>query len=407
MKKALIHTIAPSISRPRFHPGDCPCAPCSPFPAGCATPYYPATGATIADNRYFAFTTATKGQALIVPKGSNAQAFLKGSANQRGFVFFENDEIQIDSDPTLTLPLHNPAVSGNYPQPAAFKYLTIAHGADPAEWRHVAAPSAGSWVLQCISGQWVLVDAGQIPGINQVGISSATLAKGNLLALEEVTPGVFTVKKLQVQHGRVLVGHVDSGTGIVGYKALGLSEGLVHPIGKFADLRFTTLTSCDGAGAEIAGGLEQAVTTGIGAVTDGIRMIYSPSLKRLFKAPAQTFVPLAVFTPGASTVPPAAYEALPGGHGAGSSQTYNFGTVRVDFTMGTTADERYQIGLFRDGVLIAEFDNTAVVDTYGFFYIDTGVTPGAHTYDIRWKKTTGSNAAVIRYSIFQVSTLGY
>jgi hypothetical protein len=212
------------------------------------------------------------------------------------------------------------------------------------------------------------------------------------------------VRTLVVGHHRVLVGDVDGITGLTGHKSLPDADDLEHPKAKITAMRFYTLETLDLAGNSIAGGLEQAIVTGIGAVTDGVRMIYSPTLKRLFKAPPHTNSFVAVNSASGSFTPAVAYGAIPGGHGAGVSHNYNYANVRIDFNLGSTADEAYQLGLFRDGTLLQEWNNLAILDTMTVFYNDVAVVPGAHTYDIRIKKTTGTNALNVRQSFFMIST---
>lgn len=384
-----------------FSTGDCGCSQ-----TGNDTPVFAPTGAKLCDDRYHTLVTSAIGQMMVVAKGSNCQSFLRNAVVPRGFVFYEGEEVKILGAPILTLPVLNPAVSGSHPvPPSGFKFLLAGTG-EPAEWRHVAAPTAGTWVLQSINGTFVLVDAGSIPGINQVGLSSATTPKGGMMMIVETAPGsnMFALRRLQVQHERVVVGDIDE-LGVAGYKPLSPSAPLKHDIGQFKETRFRTLVGLTSEGAPIAGGLEQAVVTGADSITDGVRMVYSPAQKRLFRAPAPTYAFTQVTTASASTLPAIDFTAMPAGHGAGQSLNYSYPTVRIDFNITFTAAENFVLGLYRDGILLQQFPNTATLDGFGFFFVDTSNPLGAHVYDVRWKKTSGTTGAVISRSSMLITTM--
>ena len=377
---------------------------CPTAQTGNSTPCAVPAGALICDDKYRTLTESDEVQLLGVRAGSNCQAFLKGSASQVGFAFYRGGGFRVDSAPQMTLPLLNPPTSGVYPNPGGFKYMTAAVG-DPGDWRHFAAPSAGTWILYVKNGQWQLLDAGAIPGIQEVG-AGGTTPKGQLLTLVQQVDGSWLAKKLEVVQSRVVVGDID-GSGVGGYKPLAPSAALVHPIGKFQEMRLFALQMLDSSGTEVAGGMKQAVVTGAGAVTDGVRMIYTPTTKELMKAPPATIAFTKVTTLSASTNPPASYAAMPGGHGAGASRTYNYDTVRIDFEMRTNAAEIFSLGLFKDGTMIQEFAYTAAVSAQSFFYTDTAVVLGNHTYEVRWQKVGGGSGLVaINYSGLMVTCAG-
>ena len=106
-------------------------------------------------------------------------------------------------------------------------------------------------------------------------------------------------------------------------------------------------------------------------------------------------------------MPPTSYTALPGGHGVGSSQSFNYDKVRIDFTAGMNSDAgnyNTTFAVLRDGVVIYEQDNDNN-RTLCLFYIDQNVPYGTHTYSIQWKRTGGSGTGpIIKNSALVVST---
>lgn len=385
------------------------------YPGGCAcpqvgndTPIIPPTGAVLSDNRYFTLTQAAAGQMLVVPKGSNVQSFLTAGVGVRGFAFYAAGEFTVEPAPALTLPLLNPLVSGSHPAPPGFKYIMAGTG-DPADWRHVAAPTAGTWVLQSQNGSFLLVDASSIPGIDVIGASGVTTIKGGLMMLINLTPTTYALRRLAVSHNRVVVGDIDPVSGESGYKALPDASPLTHPIASFLNLRVREFIGLDGSGNMIAGGLEDAAVTGLGAVTDGKSVFYSTVNKRFFFRPPQTFNFTQNTTTSASTAYTSTFAAMPAGHGDGQSLNYNYPKVRIDFSMSTTAQESITLGLYRDGTLLQEFPFKTDYDV-SFFYVDVANPLGAHTYDVRWRATTGVTATspgIIEQSSFMIQTLGY
>lgn len=344
-----------------------------------------------------------------VPSGSKCQAFLVpatvDSLPIRGFLFDDGSGLGsfITNQPQITLPLLNPAVSSAHPATGTWKYLIIGGGSDPSPWLMMAAPTAGSYIVQTENGVFKLVEAGSIPGLDAVGASAVFVPKAHVLGLVEVSPGEFAARKIAVQHQRVLVGDVDGG-GIAGYKALGVGEQLAHPIGNLNQFFCRTFTTLDGSGNAIPDGLELAATFGVGAIGDLRRINYSPANKRFFLAPARTLTTLSVSSASASTSPPVSYDLMPGGHCAPAAVTLNSPNVRIEAQISFTATETMGLGLFRDGVLIEERIVTVTNDPYVYF-IESAAPLGSHTYSIRWKRITGSTATIISRSVMSITTL--
>lgn len=388
-----------------FSTGDCPCSTPPDGIAPCVET--PATPRTVCNDKYLTLTTSPKGQVLIVPKEAKCQVYL--SSTFPGFLFFTAGEVSVTKAPKLTLPLLNPAVDDAYPEPASFDYLAVADGADPASWYHLRAPSVGEWTVGVEGGKFLLKQAGTIPGLNDIGESEDTETLGGLLLIVEspADSGEYVLTRLAVADKRVVVGFVDADTGASGFKTLPDADFLEHPKAAFTTLRFYQLETLDSDGDVISGGMELAVVTGGSATTDGVRMIYSPAKKRLFKAPAHTIHSTKVDTPMISggVLPPVTFGTMPGGYGAGSSLVYNYPTVRIDFTITFSLVEDVILGVFRDSVLVEEFASTST-SFVSLFCIDEDVPFGSHTYDVRWRKLSGTGNARAEHSNMLITTIG-
>lgn len=349
---------------------------------------------------------------LVVVPGTTAQQFLKpannGTINIPGFVFDKGDGLGVycEPQPKITLPILNPAVSGNYGNVATFQFLLTATGPADAPWTFVAAPSTGTFIVQAKNGTFSLVDAGQIPGIDQIGAAAGFAEKGSMLVTVRLVDGSYVVKKLKVIDRRVVVGNVDA-DGNAGYTPLSGTDYLEHPkakLGEFLSRTFVTLEA-DGT-TPITNGLELAPAFGVGAIVDAFRVQYSPTAKRFFQAPPHTIASVVVPTNTGLVTVPGAYALIPAGHGAGVTHAYNYSNVRIDFSAGlaNAAGDTLSFAIFRDGALLQEYDNDNN-NTLTLSFIDTTVTAGSHTYDIRWKKTSGTDQVNMRNSMFLIQTL--
>lgn len=392
------------IKRPSFffnRNGDCGCAGGVVESLQVARAVCPPTGARVTDDRYFSLVTTPQGRLLVVPRGSNSQCFL--TSDFAGFVLFANGEARVAKEIIMTLTLLNPAVSGSYPVPGGFKYLMAATG-DPAEWRLLAAPTAGRWLVECVNGSWVFVDAGSIPGIQDVGQSGLTALSGGLMML--VNAGTdeapnWAIRRLAVADKRVVVGFVDPDTGAQTYRALAAGLFLEHPKAKFPILQCRTFEMLDADGIVISGGLEQALAIGVGSITDAINPVYSPTAKRFFKAPLQTFEQYKIDANVAATET-VSYALMPSSHGQAASLNFNYPIVRIDFQIRLTAAAGVTFGLFRDGAFLQEVNTESALDV-SLVFMDKTNPLGAHTYDIRMKASGA--VANIQYSCLTISTL--
>lgn len=375
------------------------CSECSGAPV--TTP--PACGLTgIEDDRFLTLIPSPRLKLLGLVTGSKQLSLLKGAflstVPLAGFVFDDGtgQGQYVEPAPKITLPL----LVGT-----TFKQLIVGTGAAASEWKMLTAPTTGDYILKVTGGNWSLVDAGQIPGLSDIGASTTIAPKGVVVAIVQTStsgPAVYALQKLAIVNKRVLVGDT---TGTAGYRVLLDTEALEHPIGKHTALQIRTLETLDNAGSPIVGGLEQALTSGASAITDATALIYSPAVKRLFKAPPHLYNYAGVAAPSASGTPTTSYVVLPGGHAAGASLAFNYPNVRIDcFIRFSLATANVSFALFRDGTQVFEWPLKAG-QSANLTYIDKGVTLGAHTYDIRYKQGTAAVACAIVFSSLTIQTL--
>lgn len=390
------------IKRPSFffYPGEC----CGASP----TVSQPCVGNIINDG-YYSLGEIPAGNILAVAPGTNPQKFLKPAAvdgsKPAAMLMWSPGTGQwvCTLTPVMLLPQLNVPASGSTPSfGGSFPRLMVA--GPGGEWQFLGAPTDGRFILESYNGGFVLVDAGQIPGMNEIAADATFAAKGNLLAVI-MEDGEAVTKKLNVIHKRLVVGDVD-GDGLAGYKPIGVSEEVSHPLANFTTLRYRQFTNTNSSGEPLVDGLEQAVVTGGGAVTDGKRVFYSKIHQRFFYAPDATIRSAVVSVNTGNVTIPTSYGLIPSGHGQISSSPYNYTKVMILFNAGMNAaisSNTTSFGIFRDGTLVQEFDN----DTNGsvsLAFIDT-VALGNHTYDVRWKRTSGSTDASMRNSNMLVTTL--
>lgn len=383
------------IKRPSFffYPGDC-CGASPAVPQNCVT--------NIINDGYYSLGEIPAGNILSVAPGTNPQKFLKPAAvdgaKPAAMLMWSPGTGQwvCTITPTMVLPQLNVPASGSTPSfGGSFPRLMVA--GPGGEWQFLGAPTNGRFILESYNGGFVLVDAGQIPGINEIAEDATFAAKGNLLAVV-IEDDEAVTKKLSVIHQRVVVGDVD-GDGVTGYKPLGVDEALTHPLADFTTLRVRNIVAVDADGDPIPDGLEQLVTTGPGSITDALRVVYSPSAQRYFFAPAATIQSAIVGANTGLVTIPTSYGLIPSGHGQLTAAMFNYPKVRIDFKGGLSApaaSNTQSFAIFRDGAQIVEFDNDNLLSV-GFSYVDT-VSLGNHTYDVRWKRTSGTDQAAMRNS---------
>jgi hypothetical protein len=366
---------------------DCGCSPSY----GVSHPVVAPTGARVCDDKYFGLMSSTDGQLLVIPPGSNCQAYLKGADGIRGFITYENGTVRIDAAPRINMPVINPPVSGNTPATGGFKYLLVGSGADPTNWQMLSAPTDGEFQVIAKGGAFGFVDAGQIPGINTVGASAANTTKGNLLVVVESAPDEFTVRKLSVIHGRLIVGDVDS-EGVAGYKVLPSTDFLEHPKARFEEVHAQQFVQLDDDNNPIIGGIPELPVEGVGAITDAVLAVYSPTQKLFYRAPDRTKERVA--SSADVQVPDnGAWQAM-NGHCTIDDVQFNYpdfmvsATVRssIDNNSGNAADYNMDFGLFIDGALDYTWLIKGAKDN-SMHRMVKGLAIGNHTVEIRVRKT--------------------
>lgn len=373
----------------------------SPFTAG-------SCNAGITSDLYTTLTSVNGVKLLGVAPGTTSQVYLTGT-NGPSFLMWDtaSNSFKTNTTPALSLPVVNPAVSGNFPATGNWASILIASGSAPQQWQFATAPTSGSYLLGTTNGTFGWLNAGTVPGINQVAQSGAVWAKADVLSVNLVN-GAADTRKLMVVNKRVLVG--DTTGGIPGYQPLADSVPLEHPLLAVTDTaRFYKAQALDVNGAAVSTGFPIAVATGGDPTTDFDFLGYSLLKKQIMRQPVHTVFQRAVNLDGSWT-PTGSYGALPGTHGTGGSENYNYKTVLISFsaTLRVTGDTQYlQFAVFRDGQMVVgsekDNDNARVVV---LDFVDTNVPPGAHTYDVRGKRSSGSGAFTVANSQFIVRTIG-
>lgn len=388
-----------------FHtaPGDCGCAPFPvTFPSG--EPCAPAGCDPFLNDKYLTLTEGPLLKMLGVASEGKTLQFLSSPnvMSDAILVMKPTGEQKATNSPKIPLTIKNPLDTGAYPPTGSFSFIMVAESDN--SWKFLHAPTTGIYALQTTGGNFVLVDASSIPGINAIG-AAAFVPKANVLGLVAVSPGVYQAKKIDVVHQRALVGDIDI-DGVKGYQSLPDGIPLFHPLGKFTDLKFRGFSGLDSSGDPISGGFAQGIAYGTGALTDGVLLMYYPGTKLLKLAPARTCIADFDASDGTSTAAPASFSMMPGGRCVLPSTPFNYPTVRLWAHLEFVANEGIEIAFFRDGVLISNQGNRNNLEMSAVF-IDTNVPAGAHVYDMRWKRNAGvvSPSATFRYSALEAMTV--
>lgn len=355
------------------------------------------------DDRFLGLAAANRTRIIGVVSGAKSISFLRGALIATvpvpGFVFDDaaGPGQYVEPAPKLNLPALA-AVAGVF----SFRYLHVGTSATLSEWKQLMAPVSGEFILKVTGGNFTLVDAGQIPGLNDIGASLSTITKGTLLGLTVVSPGVYTLTKFDVSNNRPIVGDTS---GTAGFKQLADADFLIHPKARFTTFQCRTFETLDNAGSAIVGGIEQALTTGASAVTDAIQMIYTPTLKRIMKAPARVFSFTENRTTTTTATPTSSYAPMPGGHGIAPALDINYPNVRIDVLVQFSNELANQtLALYKDGSLLYEWSYEKGC-AQSLTYFDTGVTLASHTYDVRWKQGSAAVSSIIKYTSMAITTV--
>lgn len=371
------------IHRPMLFFTACGC-PSSSIPCAAPAPTCDPCGTAIIQNDlYYTLTSAPKGKLLIVVPGTNSQAFL---TTARGFLFDDGSGlgVQPTQTPQVTLPILNPAVSGNHPATGTFKFMFAGSNGDPSAWNFLAAPTAGEYMVQSEGGVWKLVDVGTIPGLTGVGASATFAPIGQVLSLVETSEGSgeYVVRKLKSFDERPIVGvDDDDGTGI---RSLPLDKRLTHPFAFFGEMSVFKFVPSDAAG-EPLGELPELPE----GVTDAKRMLYSAAQKKIFRP-----------STGISDDGIQLKEGVTASLATGSFHIIaDFGTVAtgtsifVSWSCETNLVEQPKLQLWVDGASVHEWDystaSTAVQSQFSGAVFHTGLVEGDHEIELRFRPFSG------------------
>ena len=347
---------------------------------------------------------------LGVKPGTNCQVRL--SEDKRGFVFDDGGGIGqfVEDQPKLTLPVINTMNGQAYELPTGFPFLLVATGAAPNPWKFVAAPTAGEYLLTSKNGDFELKDVGSLPGVVTPCYNSNLAASGKVLVctptgqLDDNGDPIYTVKKLDVDDGRVIVG--DTGD----VKSLADSDNLEHPKAKIPEFRSRSYQKVDSNGDDVAGGIDVRPNAGDGSAAD--IFMYDATTKQFFKSPARTKVQYNYS--GDVTVTPAGNFVEVGSHMKVANVQTNYPALLLTANMqlvsfqndGTTPDTDFNIdfALYVDGnekhvwLVKGNKDMSLTV-------LVTDMDIGAHTFAIRVKKAAGAGTVKMKNSSFSLTTI--
>lgn len=390
----------------------CGCGPSSGFP-GYAPPIVPPSAcAAICDDRYLQLAQVFGLRLLGVEPGSNCQSFLKPVGGLEGLMWLSAAGLAYSNrTPALTLPFINPAVAGVFPSTNTFTALMASASAtDERAWQMFAAPTVGTWLLEADNGVFRFVDAGAIPGLSTVCASQLNATVINLIGCAKIGEDgggepIWALRKLNTTpaSGRIVVSFVPDDA-VAGFRTLPLDVELYHPSIRTDTLKVFSLVMTDEDGVPIVGGLPIDDRT---IQTDAVAVSYSPTSKSFWREAPKTYSITTVNAGAAFSGIPAAYAALPGGHGVTPALSIKHGKALIQGMVNFGADEEVDLAIFRDGVSIASF-KFGTPETASFFHIDTGINPAVtHVYELQWKKGggPGTGSGTIRTSSIAVISL--
>lgn len=381
--------------------GDCGC---SPVPQS-STPVCPPTGAAaICDTRYFTLGASQKLKMLGVAAGGNCQTFLEADeAGGIGFIFMGPDgQVFVSDQPQLSLPPINPDAGGVFPIPGGFSSLLIANGPNPQTWFSFHAPTAGTHSLISENGLWVLKDAASLSGQTAVCNNPSAVTKVALFGcvdsgtVDSLGAPIFVLRKLTPAHHKVVVGDIDPGTGVAGFKILPATDELFHEFMKAGAMKAGTYKQYDLAGpTDDTGGIMVRPDT----VTDAVLAMYSPTLFKFYRVPARTKESKTTDA-DVLVADNGSYQSM-GGHCQFTALQFNFPdfffacSIRIR-SSGTDYTGIF-FGLFIDGVLVNEWDlknDTSVA----LSYLHKGLAVGAHTVEVKFKQGVTADAMTVKFS---------
>lgn len=393
-----------------------PCAPCF----GTPVPTAPFSGCTVAvcDNAYLLLGNAPRGRVLIVPPNSNCQLYLTPAT---GFMVDDGSGMGsfLTNSPAIDMPILNAVTGETIGLPGAFRRIAVSPGgSENSAWKHLLAPTVGSYRLETDSGEWKLVDASGIPGIaevmTQVGSSSPITMIGAFDTGEvddDTGDPIYVLRKLNSPQDQPIVG-VTRGDGTTATRALPLDEPLKHPLATFTTLKFKTLTAVDDDGDPIPSGYN-LLPADTATTANSIPLWYNVATGKFYRAPAAGYN--RKFTAGESANIPDndTYMSLPDAR-LTVGVTLAYGKALVTFATGikdvageggTNLNAQFKLKV--DGVDWVQFASGNSKSQSGTDIV-TGLTPGSHTFEIVAKNIdTGTGALLLRSSLIAVQELPY
>lgn len=385
-----------------FRSPDCGCPSGSSLPSGSPC----STVGQWCDERFGNLSATTRLNLFGVASGSICVGKF---TPKRGFIFDDGSGAGqfISDEPIVSLTRVNPLSAGSYPETGTWPVMLAAVGADPMNWRFVAAPTAGKWRIESENGVFKFVDASTLPGLSNVCSGGSLGANVGLFGCFDTgtTDGggniIYVIKKLNTPARRVLVGF-DDGAGNLSVKSLPNGTPLEHPLGlidamQVGEFRETDPTSVADPKAPYANGIPELVAEGVN-MTDCQLVVYSTGKKKFFRAPARLAEHVSQNSiPGIVVGLTSGYVNVPG-HLQFGALAFNYPNAYVSFNVQTDTAERVTFGLFIDGVLVKEWTYTNASGAgYSSPTLHSGscvvknIAAGNHTVEIKVKGTTGSS----------------
>ena len=340
--------------------------------------------ATICDQRYLTLTAVPYGRLIVVPPGSDCQTFMENSDAEAMVVSVGGAlGYKPTKEPKLSLPklVGSPTSAA----PAPFPYIMIAGGSgSTTPWQMLPCPTAGEWYIKGTTGGWTLVE--NSPQATQLGATFAAAATGTALeaiGFVDVGSGVYQPRRL-IGSGTLdvpMMLHYNGTSGRYEMKAAAITDSLYIGTIKatfFGEVSSGGVPTANSFGIRPNSGITQSDVYGL--------MINGPT-GQVYRAPVHTYLTAESDVHTATQTPSGGFDVVPS-HTMSVSGTFNYPTVEVGFMFKFNGAEDADFGLFQDGVLAHTWSTshgTAVESYYTGAWILTGVSLGAHTFDIRVK----------------------
>jgi hypothetical protein len=352
----------------------------------------------ICDDRYVGLNEEVRLKLLGVKPGTACQSLLANDT--RGFIFDDASGMghYSEPEPKITLPsVTNPS------------FLLVATGVAPHPWKFMEAPADGDFILQSVDGQFELTDAGTLPGVVTPCYNANLAAEGKVLVCTPTGSNdgngdpIFTVKKLDVDDNRVIVG--DTGN----IKSLADADNLEHPKALIPEFRSKSYQKVDALDADIAGGLDVRPNAGDGS--GAVLCLYDATTKGFFRAPATTKVQYN-YSGETTSSANGNFNEL-GSHAKIANVVCNYPDVLISTSLqfknydGDDVEEtvnNVDLAIYVDGVEEHVWLIKGSVDVSVTALI-TGLSIGTHSFAIRAKKTAGTGKIIVKNSSLTITTV--